>query len=84
MKTTPDSQLEFNLGEGEVETDVSIETEVPEETPESAQAAAPEPESQRSELDAVSDAVQKRISNSLPACASPSAVSRQPWSMPAA
>jgi hypothetical protein len=62
MKTTPDSQLEFNLGEGEVETDVSIETEVPEETPESAQAAAPEPESQRSELDAVSDAVQKRIS----------------------
>lgn len=62
MKTIPDSQLEFNLGEGEVETDVSIETEVPEETPESAQAAAPEPESQRSELDAVSDAVQKRIS----------------------
>jgi hypothetical protein len=62
MKTTPDSQLEFNLGEGEVETDVSIESEVPEETPESAQAAAPEQESQRSELDSVSDAVQKRIS----------------------
>ena len=62
MKNIPDSQLEFNLGEGEVETDVSIETEVPEETPESAQAAAPEPESQRSELDTVSDAVQKRIS----------------------
>ncbi|RPJ57086.1 MAG: hypothetical protein EHM12_09585 [Dehalococcoidia bacterium] len=62
MKTTPDSQLEFNLGEGEVETDVSIEAEAPEETSGAAQAAAPDQESQRSELDSVSDAVQKRIS----------------------
>ena len=58
MNTTPDSQLEFNLGEGEVETEVSIETPV--EDP--SQEAQNDQESQRSELDSVSEGVQKRIS----------------------
>ena len=62
-----DSQLEFNLGEGETETDIElmeapeekgvpIEQEVPE--PEEPSAPAPEP---KSELDQVSENVQKRI-----------------------
>lgn len=60
MNTTPDSQLEFNLGEGEVETEVSIEAEAPSE--ESPQEPQDEQESHRSELDSVSEGVQKRIS----------------------
>jgi hypothetical protein len=60
MKTTPDSQLEFNLGEGEVETDVSIEEVLPEESEHLA--PVQDQEAQRSELDAVSESVQKRIS----------------------
>ena len=60
MNTTPDSQLEFNLGEGEVETEVSIEAETPSE--ESPQEPQDEQESHRSELDSVSEGVQKRIS----------------------
>jgi hypothetical protein len=62
-----DSQLEFNLGEGETETDIElmeapeekgvpIEQEAPE--PEEPSAPAPEP---KSELDQVSENVQKRI-----------------------
>ena len=62
-----DSQLEFNLGEGETETDIElmeapeskgvpIEQEAPE--PEAPSAPAPEP---KSELDQVSENVQKRI-----------------------
>jgi len=65
---SPDSQLEFNLGEGEAETDIEL-MEAPEEknaepiaehTPEPEQQAAPAPEP-KSELDQVSENVQKRI-----------------------
>ena len=65
---SPDSQLEFNLGEGEAETDIEL-MEAPEEksaapeaeyTPEPEQEAAPAP-AQKSELDQVSENVQKRI-----------------------
>jgi hypothetical protein len=65
---SPDSQLEFNLGEGEAETDIEL-MDAPEEknaapaaeyTPEPEQQAAPAPE-QKSELDQVSENVQKRI-----------------------
>lgn len=63
-----DSQLEFNLGEGETETDIEL-MEAPEDdssapeleqTPEPVAQAAPAPE-QKSELDQVSENVQKRI-----------------------
>ena len=50
-----DNQLEFNLGEDEVATDISVE-ESPQENP------SESPQEQRSELDEVSDNVQKRIS----------------------
>jgi len=65
---SPDSQLEFNLGEGEAETDIEL-MDSPEEkdaapaaeyTPELEQEAAPAP-AQKSELDQVSENVQKRI-----------------------
>lgn len=58
--TVPDSQLEFDLGENEVATDISIneegKAEVQEAVPESA-----EPASNREELETISDNVQKRI-----------------------
>jgi hypothetical protein len=61
---TPDSQLEFNLGEGEVETDVELAV-APDEEKEQEQEFAPEPEVKqeqpKSELDQVSESVQKRI-----------------------
>lgn len=65
---TPDSQLEFNLGEGETETDVELmdapveKDAAPEQeyTPEPEAQAAPAPEP-KSELDQVSENVQKRI-----------------------
>ena len=61
--TVPDNQLEFDLGENEVATDV----EVPEQTttvqgfsaPE--QEAKEEPKTHRDELESVNEAVQKRI-----------------------
>jgi hypothetical protein len=65
---SPDSQLEFNLGEDETETDIEL-MDAPEEksaapveeyTPEPEQQAAPAPEP-KSELDQVSENVQKRI-----------------------
>ncbi len=66
--TVPDSQLEFNLGEGEQETLVDVpELESPEESP-APSAAKPEPapetaQSKHSEeLDNVSENVQRRIS----------------------
>lgn len=63
-----DSQLEFNLGEGETETDIELmeapgddsPAPEPEQTPEPVAQAAPAPE-QKSELDQVSENVQKRI-----------------------
>jgi hypothetical protein len=64
MATETDTQLEFNLGEDEVETDVSLleanKTEEVETTEPSVveQNAAP---SNREELETVNDAVQKRI-----------------------
>jgi hypothetical protein len=64
MATETDTQLEFNLGENEVETDVSLleanKTEEVETTEPSfvEQNAAP---SNREELETVNDAVQKRI-----------------------
>lgn len=66
--SVPDSQLEFELGEGEEETTVQLPE--PEGTePESQETAAPEPapveskkqEALSQELDAVSENVQKRI-----------------------
>ena len=69
--SVPDSQLEFNLGENETETSVSvmehegdedgsvIETE--QNTSPVVEEPAQEPE-QKNELDTVSEAVQKRIS----------------------
>ena len=66
---SPDSQLEFNLGEGEAETDIEL-MDAPEEkdaapaaeyTPEPEPEAAPAP-APKSELDQVSENVQKRIS----------------------
>lgn len=68
--SVPDSQLEFNLGDGEVETSVSVMEEEEEnqgsvvET-ERQPSSVEEPEqetSHKAELDTVSDAVQKRIS----------------------
>ena len=52
-----DNQLEFDLGEGEVATDISVEEQVPE-----GGAAPPESQEHRDELDSVSDGVQRRIS----------------------
>ena len=68
--SVPDSQLEFNLGDGEVETSVSVMEEeeenqgsVVETERQSSSVEEPEQEtSHRAELDTVSDAVQKRIS----------------------
>jgi hypothetical protein len=67
--TVPDSQLEFNLGEGEQETLVDVpELETPENSAEApAKNPEPAPESARQsqhsdELDAVSENVQRRIS----------------------
>ena len=54
-----DNQLEFDLGEGEVATDISVE-EQPEEN--SSPAPIESPQEQKNELDEVSDNVQKRIS----------------------
>jgi hypothetical protein len=67
----PDSQLEFNLGDGEVETSVSVMEEEDDdqgsvvETEQRPSSVVEEPvqePSHKSELDNVSDAVQKRIS----------------------
>jgi chromosome segregation ATPase len=52
-----DNQLEFDLGEGEVATDISVEEPV-----EEGNAAPLEPQEHREELDSVSEGVQKRIS----------------------
>ena len=69
--SVPDSQLEFNLGDGEVETSVSVMEEEEEnqgsavETEQQSSSVIEEPEqetSHKTELDTVSDAVQKRIS----------------------
>lgn len=69
--SVPDSQLEFNLGDGEVETSVSVMEEEEEnqgsavETEQQSSSVIEEPEqetSHKAELDTVSDAVQKRIS----------------------
>jgi chromosome segregation ATPase len=55
-----DNQLEFDLGEGEVATDISVEEPASDEN----SPASPPAESQehRDELDSVSEGVQKRIS----------------------
>lgn len=58
--TVPDSQLEFDLGENEVATDISINEEGKAEVQEPSQ-NEPEPPSNREELEAVSEGVQKRI-----------------------
>lgn len=67
--SVPDSQLEFNLGDDEVETSVALAEEpqaaASESVIEEESSTAPiveQQEPQRSELDTVSDAVQKRIS----------------------
>jgi len=54
-----DNQLEFDLGENEVATDISVENP-PEEN--SSLAPIESPQEQKNELDEVSDNVQKRIS----------------------
>jgi len=64
---TPDSQLEFELGEGEVETSIELPEQESEDkesasTLEVAQpAVAQKPEPEKHELDQVSENVQKRI-----------------------
>lgn len=58
--TVPDSQLEFDLGENEVATDISINEEGKAEVQEVPQ-NEPEQSSNREELEAVSEGVQKRI-----------------------
>jgi len=58
--TVPDSQLEFDLGENEVATDISINEEGKAEVQEAALESA-EPASNREELETISDNVQKRI-----------------------
>jgi hypothetical protein len=66
--TTPDNQLEFDLGEGERETDVEIPMEAGEENDTSSTFVETKAEKttnsskQSDELDAVSENVQKRIS----------------------
>ena len=52
-----DNQLEFDLGEGEVATDISVEEQAPE-----GGAAPAQNQEHRDELDSVSEGVQKRIS----------------------
>lgn len=63
--TTPDDQLEFDLGAEEKETEISLEAEDGKENEEPKasyeQEAPEEKQSQKDELDSVSDAVQKRI-----------------------
>lgn len=58
---TPDSQLEFDLGENEVATDISINEEGDAEVQENLSPAV-ETQSNREELETISDNVQKRIS----------------------
>jgi len=58
---TPDSQLEFDLGENEVATDISINEEGNAEVQETPSVAV-ETQSNREELETISDNVQKRIS----------------------
>jgi len=58
--TVPDTQLEFDLGENEVATDISINEEGKAEVKEVAHEAA-DPASNREELETISDNVQKRI-----------------------
>jgi len=55
-----DNQLEFDLGEGEVATDISVEDPVEEGG--AAPAAPSENQEHRDELDTISEGVQKRIS----------------------
>lgn len=59
--TVPDSQLEFDLGENEVATDISINEEGNAEVQETP-AVAIDTQSNREELETISDNVQKRIS----------------------
>ena len=59
--TVPDSQLEFDLGENEVATDISINEEGKAEVQEHLSSAV-ETQSNREELETISDNVQKRIS----------------------
>jgi len=65
--TTPDDQLEFDLGAEEKETEISLEDDNEKENEASAasfEQEAPEVEekqAQKDELDSVSEAVQKRI-----------------------
>lgn len=63
--TTPDDQLEFDLGAEEKETEISLEDENEKENEASQasveQEAAEERQAQKDELDSVSEAVQKRI-----------------------
>jgi len=58
--TVPDTQLEFDLGENEVATDISINEEGKAEVQEAAPEAS-DPASNREELETISDNVQKRI-----------------------
>jgi hypothetical protein len=67
--TIPDSQLEFELGDNEVETSVSVEEEKQEDPSESviqteneSSRVVVQENTQKNELDTVSEAVQKRIS----------------------
>jgi len=59
--TVPDSQLEFDLGENEVATDISINEEGNAEV-QGTPAVAIDTQSNREELETISDNVQKRIS----------------------
>ena len=63
--TTPDDQLEFDLGAEEKETEISLEDEKENEASEASveqeAAAVEEKQAQKDELDSVSEAVQKRI-----------------------
>ena len=59
--TVPDSQLEFDLGENEVATDISINEQGNAEVQETP-AVSVETQSNREELETISDNVQKRIS----------------------
>jgi hypothetical protein len=64
---TPDNQLEFELGEGETETSIELPEQESEDSGSgstieaSAPAPAAKPEPEKSELDQVSENVQKRI-----------------------
>jgi len=65
--TTPDDQLEFDLGAEEKETEISLEddnekeNEAPQASVEQEAPEAEEKQAQKDELDSVSEAVQKRI-----------------------